>query len=74
MLGTRNTYGRRMESTAKQLSAFLNNESGVTSIEYALLAALIAMVIVGAVGATGISLGALYGMVADKVKAAFKAP
>jgi pilus assembly protein Flp/PilA len=63
-----------MESTANQMRIFLDNESGVTSIEYALLAALIAMVIVGAVGTTGITLAALYTMVADEVKAAFTAP
>ena len=32
---------------------FLNDEAGVTAIEYGLIAALIAVVIIGAVGTTG---------------------
>jgi pilus assembly protein Flp/PilA len=39
---------------------WFTDESGVTAIEYGLLAALIAVTIVGAVSATGTSLGALY--------------
>lgn len=38
----------------------LQDEAGVTAIEYGLLAALIAVAIVGAIGATGDSVGALY--------------
>jgi pilus assembly protein Flp/PilA len=38
----------------------LADESGVTAIEYGLLAALIAVAIIGAVSATGTSLGAIY--------------
>lgn len=44
-------------------NAFQRNENGVSSIEYALLAALIAMAIVIAVGALGIQVNALYEMV-----------
>lgn len=42
------------------LRAFWDCESGVTAIEYALLASLIAVAIVGAISATGTSLGVLY--------------
>ncbi len=38
----------------------LTDESGVTAIEYGLLAALIAVAIIGAISATGTSLSALY--------------
>lgn len=38
----------------------MTDESGVTAIEYGLVAALIAMGVVGAIGATGTSLTALY--------------
>lgn len=43
---------------------------GVTAIEYALIAALIAVAIVGALSATGTSLGALYEDVMTKITAA----
>jgi len=36
------------------------DESGVTAIEYGLMAALIAVSIIGALNATGFSLGAMY--------------
>lgn len=49
-----------MDSSAYLLTQWLADESGVTAIEYGLLAALIAVTIVGAVGATGTSLEALY--------------
>jgi len=45
-------------------------QRGVTAIEYALLGALIAVVIVGAVAATGTSLLTLFTDVADKVACA----
>ena len=45
----------------------LKDESGVTSIEYALLGSLIAMAIVTSVILLGGSLKELYGMVAGKV-------
>ncbi len=38
----------------------LTDESGVTAIEYGLLAALIAVAIIGAISVTGTSLSALY--------------
>lgn len=45
---------------------------GVTSIEYALLAALIAVVIVGAVGATGTENGGLWADWTTKAIAVFR--
>lgn len=49
-----------MITTESGFTAQLADESGVTAIEYGLLAALIAVAIVGAVTATGTSLGTLY--------------
>jgi len=45
----------------------LRNDHGVTSIEYALLGALIAMVIIGSVMALGVNVRALYQMIAAAV-------
>lgn len=44
---------------------FIRDEEGVTAIEYGLIAALIAIVIIGAVSAAGISLEAMFQRVAD---------
>jgi pilus assembly protein Flp/PilA len=52
------------------LHALLQDESGVTAIEYALLGSLIAVAIMTAVASVGVSLGALYEMVSDEVVAA----
>ncbi len=49
------------------LAAGWREEAGVTAIEYGLLAALIAVAIVGAVSATGTSLGAVYTRWTDAV-------
>jgi len=51
---------KAMDSSTQLLTQWLADESGVTAIEYGLLAALIAVTIVGGVGATGVSLGDLY--------------
>lgn len=56
--------------TRTRLQAFVENEEGVTAIEYALLAALIFGAIVISVGLLGDTLVALYSDVADKVSAA----
>lgn len=42
------------------VSRFVKDESGVTAIEYGLIAALIAVVIIGAVGAVGTQLTAVF--------------
>ncbi len=49
-----------MNTITHSFTEWLADESGVTAIEYGLLAALIAVAIVGAVGATGLSLTAIY--------------
>ncbi len=55
-------------SGAKNLcSNFLSDTRGVTSIEYALLGALIAMAIIGAVSLLGSNVKALYEMIAAEV-------
>jgi len=46
------------------ISRFLNDESGATAIEYGLIAALIAVVIIGAVGAVGTEVDATFQAVA----------
>lgn len=50
-----------------QFAALVSDEAGVTSIEYALLGSLIAVVIVVAVAATGTSLAALWAEIANAV-------
>ena len=45
------------------LARFAKDESGATAIEYALIASMIALVIIGAVGAVGDSLNLKFGEV-----------
>lgn len=52
-----------MQAIIAQLKALHHDERGVTSIEYALIAVLIAMAIVITVGALGIKVKELYEMV-----------
>ncbi len=42
------------------LNRFVRDESGVTAIEYGLIAALISVVVIGALTAVGTSLNAVY--------------
>lgn len=49
-----------MNSSTHPVTQWLADESGVTAIEYGLLAALIAVAIIGGVSATGTSIEALY--------------
>lgn len=51
----------------KALLRLYKDESAVTSIEYALMGTLIAVVIVVSVGSVGVNLSALYNYVRDKV-------
>lgn len=44
----------------KFISQFINDESGATAIEYGLIAALIAVVIIAAVGALGTQLSSTF--------------
>ena len=49
------------------VSRFVANESGVTAIEYGLIAALIAVVIIGGVSAVGTKLSATFSTVATSL-------
>jgi pilus assembly protein Flp/PilA len=49
-------------------SRFVRDESGAAAIEYGLIAALIAVVIIGAVTAVGTSLSTTFNSVATSVK------
>ncbi len=58
----------------KLLRRFLPCRRGVTAIEYALIASLIALVIVGAVGAAGTQLNSSFTHIASAFPAAANAP
>ena len=51
----------------KTILAFLNDESGATAIEYGLIAALIAAVVVGAVGLIGTKLNTTFTGISNKL-------
>jgi pilus assembly protein Flp/PilA len=51
----------------KVLSCFAAEESGVTAIEYGLIAALIAVVIIGAVSTLGTSLSGVFSSVSSSL-------
>jgi pilus assembly protein Flp/PilA len=50
------------------LSRFVRDESGATAIEYGLIAALIAVVIIGAVTTVGSNLSGTFNTVSGKIK------
>lgn len=52
---------------SKFVTRFLNDESGATAIEYGLIAALIAVVLVGALQAVGTSLGGAFDKISTEV-------
>jgi pilus assembly protein Flp/PilA len=52
------------------LSRFLNDEAGVTAIEYGLIAALISVVIIGAAGLVGTQLAAVFTRISTDLAAA----
>lgn len=54
----------RMSDISKIATAFCANEEGVTSIEYALIAALIFIVIVASLGQVGNAVAALFVFIA----------
>lgn len=58
-----------MSITLRTLKNLLYREDGVTAIEYALIGALIAVVIIGSVTNVGLNVLALYQNVADQVAA-----
>ena len=51
----------------EMIKNFMQEEDGVTAIEYGLIAALIAVVIIGAVTTTGTNLSALFTRIAGKL-------
>jgi pilus assembly protein Flp/PilA len=52
----------------KVLGRFVSDQSGATAIEYGLIAALIAVVIIGAVTAVGTSLSTTFTTVSGSIK------
>jgi pilus assembly protein Flp/PilA len=52
------------------LTCFLSDESGVTAIEYGLIAALISVVIITAAAAVGTQLAAVFTTISGKLAAA----
>jgi pilus assembly protein Flp/PilA len=52
---------------SKFVSNFLNDESGATAIEYGLIAALVAVVLVGAIGTVGKNLSGTFKKVSDNL-------
>lgn len=52
----------------QMLTRFIRNESGATAIEYGLIAALIAVVIIGAVTAVGTKLSTTFTTVSTSLK------
>jgi len=52
----------------KTLARFVQDESGATAIEYGLIAALIAVVIIGAVTTVGTNLSGTFSTVAGSIK------
>lgn len=54
----------------KFVTRFLKDESGATAIEYGLIAALISVVIVGAVGAIGTKLNTAFETISDELDGA----
>ena len=52
----------------RMLTRFIKNESGATAIEYGLIAALIAVVIIGAVTAVGTKLSTTFTTVSTSLK------
>ena len=55
---------------SKFVTRFLKDESGATAIEYGLIAALIAVVLVGALQAVGSSLGGAFNKISSDVSGA----
>jgi pilus assembly protein Flp/PilA len=51
----------------KLLAGFMANESGVTAIEYGLIAALVAVIIIGAVSLVGTNLSSTFSTVATSL-------
>ena len=59
-----------MNKLMQSVKQFMNNEEGVTAIEYGLIAALIAVVIVAAVKTVGTDLNTIFTTVSTNLKPA----
>ncbi|MFA5170686.1 MAG: Flp family type IVb pilin [Sulfuriferula sp.] len=59
-----------MQNLILGMQRFWNDEEGVTAIEYGLIAALIAVVIIGAVTTVGTNLSGVFTAVANKLVSA----
>ena len=57
-----------MTKFSKLVTRFSNDESGATAIEYGLIAALIAVVLIGALQILGTSLSTKFGAVSTELK------
>ena len=66
------TKVKAMNTITHSFAEWLIDESGVTAIEYGLLAALIAVTIIGAISATGMSLTTIYDYWSATVMAALQ--
>ena len=62
-----------MNSPAYRIARCVSDDSGVTAIEYGLLAALIAVAVIVAVAATGTALNAVYTTWSNAVSSAIRA-
>jgi pilus assembly protein Flp/PilA len=58
----------RKENLMRRIQAFLSDESGVTAIEYALIASLIAVFIIVAVQLVGTQVSTVFTEVGSKLK------
>lgn len=56
------------------LSSFFKDESGATAIEYGLIAALVSVAAIAALGSLGNSLGIMFNSVADELSNAVTPP
>ena len=63
-----NLFATGAKAMTKLLNAFLRDQSGATAIEYGLIAALIAVVIIGAVQLVGSNLSTTFTTVSGNIK------
>jgi pilus assembly protein Flp/PilA len=57
----------KLGSTMKIINRFLKNKSGATAIEYGLIAALIAVAVIGGVSSLGANANTTFTKVSDKM-------
>jgi pilus assembly protein Flp/PilA len=69
-----NSVATACKQVCKEAAIFARADAAVTSIEYTLIAALIAIVIVGSVTNAGTALMALYDVIAEEVAKAAPGP